>query len=321
MRSTFLAASAVALLMTVGVAGRIGARPQAGSGGTARSGPYQAPTKMPHFQDARISESSGIADSRRNPGILWTHNDSGDKPIVYGVDRQGNTASAFLVRSAQARDWEDMAYGPGPGGRAGHFLYLGDIGDNDRRRTDCVVYRLPEPRITAQSGTRGNPAPPPSPTPPPTVRHAVRYPDGPHDAEALLVHPKTGTIYIVTKENNGVAGVYRFPAQTSKRAQVLVKVGTVAIQGEEHPFPNRITGGDISPDGRKVVLCTYAAAYEMALPTGARSFEAIWKTRPVRIELPPMPQGEAICYTADGKSLLVTSEQTPAAVYRLDAAR
>lgn len=281
----------------------------------AAPAPYREPVELPHLQDAAISESSGVAASRRNPGILWTHNDSGDKPVVYGVDREGNTAAVYRVRGAKALDWEDMAYGPGPNGR-GAFLYVGDIGDNGRRRTDCTVYRVPEPKITARPGTR----PAPRPTDPPTVRRAFLYPDGPRDAEALLVHPKTGNIYIVTKERDGNAGVYKFPraARTTTKPSRLLKVGTVTISGEIHPYPNQITGGDIAPDGRRLVLCTYAAAYEFTVPAGARSFDAVWRSRPVRIATPALPQGEAICYTTDGSSLILTSEQRPARCYRLD---
>ena len=292
------------------------AQPAAGPGG-----PYQPAVELPHLQDATNSESSGVAASRRNPGILWTHNDSGGKPLLYAVDREGNTAAVFRVRGAKARDWEDMAYGPGPRG-GGQFLYIGDIGDNQGRRTDCVVYRVPEPKVVARPGTQGAP----QATDAPTVPVPFRYPDGPQNAEALLVHPRTGVVYIVTKAVGGVAGVYRFPLQAARTRggvakQRLAKVGTVRITGEAHFFPNLVTGGDIAPDGRRVVLCTYAAAYEWTLPPGAKTFDAIWKTRPARIALPALPQCEAVCYTPDGKALIVTSENVPARVYRLDRAQ
>jgi hypothetical protein len=280
-------------------------------------GPYQPPVRLFHFQDTTINEASGIADGRRNPGVLWTHNDSGDKPNVYALDRQGVTVGVFAVRAATAVDWEDMAWGPGPNG-TGQYLFLGDIGDNNRRRTDCAVYRIAEPKIGARAGTREAPLLSEGTT----VRIPFAYPDGPHDAEALMVHPKTGVIYLVTKESSGVAGVYKFPTARTNSARVrLTRVGNVTLGGEQHLFPNVVTGGDISPDGRKVTLVTYARAYEFTLPAGARNFDAIWKTRPAALDLPPLPQCEAVCYTRDGKSLLVTSEQTPAQVYRLDARR
>lgn len=295
------------------------------------SGRYQAPVKLPHLQDGTINESSGLAASRRNPGLVWTHNDSGDKPHVYAVDRQGNTVAIYTVRGATARDWEDMAWGPGPNG-SGSFLFLGDIGDNNSVRTDCVVYRIAEPKMTSggsgqngggtQSGAKQNPLPSPGET----VRFSFAYPDGPHNAEALLVHPRTGAIYIVTKDPSGVSGVYTFPSARPGQSKVTLKrVGTVIIRGEENRnplVPNLVTGGDISPDGRRVILCTYVAAYEFSLPSaGAKNFDAIWKTRPVTVPLPALPQGEAICYTPDNKTLLVSSEGEPCQMFRLDTSK
>src|ERR1044072_8869678 len=90
--------------------------------------------------DKSVSESSGLAASRLTPGAYWTHNDSGDGPFVYAFDTRGDSLGVFRVAGAQARDWEDMAAGPGPeGGKS--YLYLGDIGDNNSSRAEVVAYR------------------------------------------------------------------------------------------------------------------------------------------------------------------------------------
>lgn len=254
-----------------------------------------------------------MAASRRNPGLIWLHNDSGDGPFVYGVTPKGKTKAVYRVRGASSRDWEDMAAGPGPNGR-GSYLYLGDIGDNNRRRADCAVYRVAEPSLLPGSpGSRKKPRLAPEPV----VHRLFSYPEGPHDAEALMVHPKSGALYIVTKEDNGLAGVYKFPPETQGRKSLLIRVGQVKIPDEMHLFPNLVTGGDISPDGRKVVLRTYAALYELHLPTGTRDFDAIWRTPLVAIPSPQMAQTEAVCYSADGRSLLTTSEKVPTPLYEV----
>ncbi len=329
-KSAAAPAAALACLCLVGGATWAGTRkpaqPPAAHSSASR---YQAPVELPHLQDGTINESSGLAAARRNAGLVWTHNDSGDKPYVYAVDRQGNTAGVFAVRGATARDWEDMAWGPGPKTARGNYLYLGDIGDNNSVRNDCVVYRIPEPKVPNAGGTTQNSSAKQNPLPSEgaTVRLPFAYPDGPHNAEALLVHPQTGATYIVTKEPSGVAGVYKFPLAKPGRAAAKVtlqRVGTITISGEEarNPlFPNLVTGGDIAPDGRRVVLCTYVAAYEFSLPAGAKNFDAIWKTKPATIALPPLPQTEAICYAPDGKSFLVSSEGEPCQMYRLDVAK
>jgi len=166
---------------------------------TTAVGAYGPPVLLGRL-DPAVDESSGLAASRRQPGLLWTHNDSGDDPVVYCADRQARSCGAWRVAGAAARDWEDMAAGPGP--RAGQsYLYLGDIGDNGRNRDQVVVYRVPEPAAPAAPGAgRG--------TTEPAERIPLRYADGPRNAEALLVHPTTGDIYVVVKEPL-TAGVYK----------------------------------------------------------------------------------------------------------------
>ncbi|GAB4452107.1 MAG: hypothetical protein OHK0029_02490 [Armatimonadaceae bacterium] len=285
-----------------------------GVAAVAQTPPYTDAVKIAELAAPFIDEASGMADSRTNPGILWIHNDSGDGAYVYGIDRKGATRAVYLVRSAAASDWEAMSQGPGPDGK-GSFLYLGDIGDNARSRTDATVYRVPEPTISESSSSKEKPLL----TDEPTIRRTFQYPDGAHDAEALMAHPQTGDLYIVTKEPSGAAGVYKFPKEPQAwwEKNTLTRVGTITITGEKHPFPNLVTGGDISPDGKKVILRTYASAYEMQLPQNAKEFDAIWAVRPVAIPLPPMQQGESIAYSTDGKSILTTSEKTPAPLYEM----
>src|SRR6185503_5885949 len=108
--------------------------------------PYGPPATIATIKDKSVSESSGLAASRLTPGAYWTNNDSGDGPFIYAFDTRGDSLGVFRVAGAQARDWEDMAAGPGPQGAT--YLYLGDIGDNNEARADIVVYRVPEPALT-----------------------------------------------------------------------------------------------------------------------------------------------------------------------------
>ncbi|HET7286251.1 MAG TPA: hypothetical protein VFI71_02235, partial [Pyrinomonadaceae bacterium] len=169
---------------------------------------YGTPTKIATLKNPAIDESSGIAASRINPNIYWTHNDSGDGPLVYAFDVTGESRGVFRVAGAQARDWEDMAIGPGPQ-RNSWYLYLGDIGDNDKVRSEIVVYRVAEPKLTPadKSSTKSNPKTTASAD---AIR--LRYPDGKFDAETLLVHPTTGNLYIITKAMLKDAVVYEAAA-------------------------------------------------------------------------------------------------------------
>jgi hypothetical protein len=263
-----------------------------------------SPAQIATLEDRRIDESSGIVASRRNPGLFWTHNDSGDGPFVYAFDRAGRNRGTWRVEGAKAFDWEDIAAGPGPEpGRA--YLYAGDIGDNGEKRELVVVYRFPEPEVTdAGSGSTGQ-----SPRATATAEALrLKYPDGPHNAEALMVHPTSGDLYVVTKLADS-AGVYKLAAPfDASKVNTLARVATLHGPGF---FGTLITGGDISPDGRRVALCDYASGYELTLPLGSKSFDDIWSRKPTVIPLGARRQGEAVCYRLDGAALLATSEGTP----------
>src|SRR5215211_4514749 len=117
---------------------------------------YGPPITLTTIKDKSVSESSGLVASRSTPGAYWTHNDSGDGPFIYAFDTRGDSLGIFRVAGAQARDWEDMAAGPGPE-RGKSYLYIGDIGDNNSARAEVVVYRVAEPALntaTHNSTTR-----------------------------------------------------------------------------------------------------------------------------------------------------------------------
>jgi hypothetical protein len=271
---------------------------------------YGAPVHLVNLENQSIKESSGIAASRRNAGIFWTHNDSGDGPFVYAFDRQGKNRGVWRVTGAKAVDWEDMAIGPGPR-RGRSYLYLGDIGDNSKKRGQITVYRVAEPQVNPKdsSSTAQNPLDTEAAD---VIR--LKYPDGKYDAETLLIHPFTGDLYVITKVMGAPARVYKLRAPAPKPG-----VSTLSYVGELR-FPNQflgfITGGDISPDGRRVVICDYLGACELILP-GKRgiAFDEIWKQLPLPVDIGGFPgirrQGEAICYRADGLALLATSEGLP----------
>jgi hypothetical protein len=272
---------------------------------------YGSPVHLADLEDKAIDESSGIVASRRQPGIFWTHNDSGDGPFLYAFDRRGGKRGTWRVTGAKAFDWEDIATGPGtqPGQS---FLYVGDIGDNSKARREIIVYRVAEPVITEADADTNRFEP--QETQPAEAIH-LRYADGRHDAEALAVHPVTGDLYVITKTRKATsaAAIYKLaaPFSTSK-INTLEKVGDIRIPAL---FPGMITGADISPDGRKIILCDYFNAYELSLPErSSNSFDDIWKQPMAIIRLGMREQGEAVCYRLDGQAILATSENSPAAL-------
>lgn len=263
---------------------------------------FGTPTRIANIKNPDINESSGLAASRTAPGVYWTHNDSGDGPFVYAFDATGASRGVFRVTGAEARDWEDMAIGPGPQ-RGQSYLYLGDIGDNSKVRAEVVVYRVPEPTLTAadKSLTKTKPG---ATGPAEAIR--LRYPDGKHDAETLLVHPVTGNLYIVSKELLKNATIYEATAPLATGQVITMKrIGELRVPSL---FGGALTGGSISPDGRKIAFCDYLGGYEIVLPAASRNFNDIWKQKLTGFSLGQREQGEAIAYRSDGKAFLATSE-------------
>lgn len=186
-----------------------------------------------------VHEASGAAPSRRNAGVFWTHNDSGD-PVVYAIDASGALAGRVRIAGAQVQDWEDIAVGP-CGSAGGDCLYVADIGDNQAARPSVTVYRVPEP---APGDAESRPA----------EAIQLRYPDGAQDAEAMFVLPD-GRIHIVSKGETGPIALYRAPADAAPgRTAQLERVRELAAS--EQKRSERVTGASASPDGRWLAVRT-----------------------------------------------------------------
>jgi hypothetical protein len=277
----------------------------------AQQVPYGPPTTIATIKNTSITESSGLVASRATPGAYWTHNDSGDGPFIYAFNAGGASLGVFRVTGAQALDWEDISIGPGPE-RGKPYLYIGDIGDNNAARSEIVVYRVAEPTLSAESAklTKARPGRTESAD---AVR--LRYPDGKFDAESLIVHPVSGNIYIVTKVALLNPVVYEAAAPLSSgKVTTMRRIGEVRVPSL---FGGVLTGGSISPDGRRVAFCDYFQGYELVLPAKSSDFNDLWKQRMTGFDLGKRKQGEAIAYRLDGKALLATSEGAGSPVIQL----
>jgi hypothetical protein len=231
-----------------------------------------APAVVLTVRDPSITESSGLAVSARRPGVLWTHNDGGSVAQVVALNPDGATAATVTLAGIDPYDPEALAPGPADDGRPA--LYLGDLGDNRRERPDVSVFRFTEPRRLADKTVHAQ-------------WYRFTYPDGPHDAEALLVDAD-GRISVATKALSG-AGLYQAP-----RELVTVDQGTNRLT-RVADVPSLVTDGAVLPDGR-FVLRTYTSVYVYDRPGHEVA----------RADLPPQPQGESVA--AAGDRLLVGSE-------------
>ncbi|MEU9037700.1 WD40 repeat domain-containing protein [Streptomyces sp. NPDC048352] len=226
--------------------------------------------------DPRIRESSGLAASRVHPGVYWTHNDSDDGPYVYAVDSAtGRTlARVTLTGIGTPRDVEAISLGPDG------QLYVGDIGDNRNGTWDHVwIYRFQEPRELGDQTVKAE-------------QFTVVYADGPRNAEALMVHPVTGRVYIASKNEQG-GGLYEGPERLSADGRnVFRRVADV-------PW---VTDGAFSPDGGRLTLRGYFTARTYPWKDGRPQGEG------ERQDAPWQGQAESVTYTPDGRTLMFGAE-------------
>ena len=269
-------------------------------GGPAPAGPVQHDP---------LREASGLVASRAHPGVLWAHNDSGDGPHLYALTTDGRHLGVFTLSGAEARDWEDLAIGPGPDPGV-DYLYAGDIGDNDARQDLKYVYRVAEPDVGADQ-------PPEDVSLTGVSRITLRYPDGPSDAETLLVDPLSGDLYVITKRRTDVV-IYRASAPIST-ADVIVMERTDTLSlprvAGAPAAGQGAVGGDISPSGLEVLLKTYAAVYYWRRDSGA---DPLFAGQRQTLPYVPEPQGEAIAWAADESGYFTLSEEPrsiPATLY------
>lgn len=262
---------------------------------------------MAELSDDRIIEASGIAASRRTPGLYYINNDSGDSARVFLVARDGTTVATLELTGATNRDYEDIAIAPGAS--PGTFdVCVADIGDNAERRSEVAIYRFAEVDPADMSESAVSVA---------ATRFAFRYEDGPHDAEAFVVHPATGDGYVLTKRSDGRSAVYLLAAPWDAEKRVTVRrIAMLRLPESITPLLTIVTGADISPDGRRLSTRSYLGGWEwtLAAEVGSEQFTSIFDTAPIGLRLAAEIQGEAIAYSADGGALVTVSERAPTAI-------
>jgi len=256
--------------------------------------------------DPRLAELSGlVVDGTPDNPTVWAMADGGRRTAAYAIDPATCAVTDSRAATTDPLDPEDLARGP-----AG-ALWVADIGDNTSTRSTVAVITLP---ATGASKL-----------------YRLSYPDGPHDAEAMLVGAD-GVPVIVTKDAVGPAGVYRTPGPlTGTGPTAMQRVADLSLPASDTPGgplggigSRLVTGGSVSPDGRTVALRSYTDAwlYPVAAPGDAGAIVEALKAAPTRIPLPDEPQGEAVALDATGAlwSGSETRDGTPGALRSVDGA-
>ena len=254
-----------------------------------------------------LDEISGIAASGINNNLYYIENDSGDTSRFFSIDPTGkNYATIYFKGDSKeefgVNDCEDIAVGPGPiAGKS--YLYDGDIGDNYSEHPYITVYRMEEQKDWADTG----------------IKHAVavpihfKYPDGPKDAESLMIDPIEKLIYIVSKRRDSV-GIYTSPLIYKPNDTLILTLRGKLFFGGIKPF-KWITAGDISKDGTQILLRSYDKVYYWQRPLNEPVWKVMLAQKPQELPYTMEKQGEAIGFTPDGKGYYTTSEGVYSPIY------
>lgn len=238
-----------------------------------------------------IREASGIVASRNNPGVLWVHNDSGNRAL-YAINNRGEHLGVYSISGCDVQDWEDIAIGAGKITDL-NYIYIGAIGDNHLRRDFRSICRIIEPKVSAQQR-------PVKRSISVDARLDFTYPKGRTDAEALMIDPQGQALYLISKRSKP-ATVFELPLPIQPYSQSTAK--PVAI------LPYRyVVAADISADGNEILVKTYTHVYYWKRPAKESIINTLKRPPtilPYRWEL----QGEAIAWSANATGYFTVSEE------------
>lgn len=282
--------------------------------------PFDDAVLLGSCTNPRVREASGLASSLLRPDRLWILNDSGNSPDLFAVTTNGADAGTVRIEGPDNEDWEDLASFRLDG--APHLL-IADCGDNPGLRGECLLHVVPEPAVPGPAAVR----------PAWTLRY--RYEDGPRDCESVAVDAARARVLLLSKDDR-IPVLYELPLRPAGPAAVQTarRIGELRtlpppVQGMARGILARIgsltTAMDLAPDGRRLAVLTYEHAYLLECEADGDWASALARP-PRRIELPDpldktLRKREALCWTADGRALLVTGEQVPAPIFRAGAWR
>lgn len=249
----------------------------------------------------QVTESSGLAYSTFVEDSIWTLNDSGHSNELFLLKTDGTLQARVSINGATNVDWEAMA-GFKIDGTA--QLVLADVGDNLKRRKNYQLYLLPEPDLSMDLKPGVHLPIEKTVT---ATKIQFTYEDGPKNCEAIGVDVTGKLIWMVEKVYYGAdrktqPGIYALPLSRADNKQPMIAKRIADF------LPRNVTGMDFSPDGKRLIIRNYLNAHLYARTGNETWISVVSKTKPETIVLPLQRQGEAICFSPDSESVIVTSE-------------
>jgi hypothetical protein len=255
-----------------------------------------------------LAEMSGLAASARHPGVLWSHNDSGNAPLLFALRESGEVLATLTLTGVRAGDLdlEDIAVGPCEPGGSTSCVFLADTGDNFERHREARLLRLPEPERLADATL-------------PVDVLAFTWPDRPHDCESLVIEP-SGRLAVITKERDSLGEVFALPGLQPGTVARAVHLGTLHAPGNADFLT---TAAALHPSGQRLLLRTYTRVWELRQP-GATRLEELLKGSLAEVPGPSQAQSEALTWWSEpgqsepARSYLLGSEFAGQWIYRVD---
>jgi hypothetical protein len=257
---------------------------------------------------ANLGEISGVVASRKQNGVYWVHNDSGDSARIVAINPAGAVLGVFSLTGSgvSAYDYEDIGIGPGPVvGK--DYLYIADIGDNNAVRSSIKIYRVAEPSANIGGKSQAVAA----------EWVTLKYPDGAHNAESFFVDPRDGYWYIVQKTTNGESKIYKTSGRnlSAGSTTTLTDSGVRFLKGTAKPY-QETTSADMSPDASTIIIRTYQSSY--IYDSRNKTVESALSGTPCVGPVVSEGQGEAVGFKPDSRGYVSISEGNNQRVNNID---
>ena len=271
--------------------------------------------------DPSLTEASGMSCSRRERGLIWMVNDGGHPSALSAFTTDGRAQGSVIVQGAVNRDWEDLA-GFDLDGQA--YILIADVGDNQSVRDFVRIYVVAEPERQASGAFPAAVVP--------AWQFRFRYEDGPRDCEAVAVDTMKRQILLLTKRTSPPL-IYELPLHPSDEDTMLVarqlgKVSHIPPPSAKNLIQDPVFGVlysqptalDICCDNRMAVVLTYKEAYLFGRAPG-ETWDAAMAGEPLAVGIPQLKQMETICFSANCRTLYVSTEKLPAPILEVDLSR
>ncbi|WP_374144805.1 hypothetical protein AB2S62_06350 [Vibrio sp. NTOU-M3] len=274
-------------------------------------------TKYPYISanyitQENMGELSGIALSKRNPGVIWVGNDNGNTAELFAINAKGERIVTLEQINGAHDDWEDLAIFEHDGKS---YIMIADVGDNGSQRPLSFFSIIEEPDLSeVELGGRI--------TVKPAWVSSFSFEDRPRDCEAVAIDSVNNKILLLSKRTESQI-LYELPLTFERSWRMVAKrLGEITPLPEPEKqsyrlidlanYTNKPTSMDISEDGLSAVVLTYGDAFIFKKDTPEQDWLSTLNSQPERIPLPVLKQGEAIAFGEKAEHVFITSEKLPA---------